>query len=173
MRHSSPRTTRQSRAPWMSDTRAIRYKTLRDIVLPGTHDSAAHSLNVGDPLDGSAQFDAHGPDWVGLEQKCQKTDEEGISDWLKLLRQLCINLTYDLAPFTQNLVARNITTAHSLNLLEQLEHGIRCFDLRITYRSPSVHSNWTGYRLITASSASRSRRCSPTSALTWSPSSTS
>jgi hypothetical protein len=113
------------------------------MMLPGTHDSGAYSLNVGNPLDNSADW-AHGPDWTGFEKVCDEIKEGWLGDWL---REQCIGVLKDAVPYTQNLVARNITTAQGMDIWKQLENGIRYFDLRVTYRDPSVFPLWSGFRL--------------------------
>ena len=127
-------------ATWMENTRAVGYKTLRDLMLPGTHDSAAYWLDAGGP--GTAE-QMRGPDWVGFEQACNGIEEGWLGDVLKFL---CVSELATAAPYVQNNVAEGITLAHSMSLREQLEHGIRFFDLRVTYRDPAKFEFLPGYR---------------------------
>jgi hypothetical protein len=131
-------------ATWMGDTRAVGFKTLRNLMLPGTHDSAAYDLNIGNSFDNSAAW-AHGPDWKGFEKACEEIEEGWLGDWL---RDKCTSVLKDAVPYTQNQVARNITTAQSLEVWEQLEQGIRYFDLRVTYRDPVEYPYWPGFRVF-------------------------
>ncbi len=127
-------------ATWMGENRAVQYKTLQDIVLPGTHDSAAYELFTGDTS--SAQW-MRGPDWKGFEEVCDNISSGWLGDWLK---EKCENRLKNAVPFTQNSIAENITLAQSNDFRKQLEQGIRYFDLRVTYRDPSEYPEKTGYR---------------------------
>jgi hypothetical protein len=96
---------------WMLLTPSLMDKTLRDITLPGTHDSGAYWLNT----------DERGPDFI---------------DW-----------SYDLGIFgdfswdsLENEVGYDLTRTQTQTLLEQLNDGIRYFDLRVTHRGSSFYT---------------------------------
>lgn len=113
---------------WMELTRTMHRKTLKQIMLPGTHDSAAYKLYTelgGDPVN------ARGPDWKGLERACDFIADGWLGDWLI---DRCEALLPTLAPTTENVVARDVTLAQSHTLGDQLRGGIRYFDWRITHR---------------------------------------
>jgi hypothetical protein len=108
---------------WMGMIDGLMDRTLADITLPGTHDSAAYWLN------GCDDEDCRGPDfivwWDGGE-------------WL-LSDEFENDLAYDLAR-TQN-----------RTVLQQLNGGIRSFDLRVTERAGNfyVYHGLIGRPLIT------------------------
>lgn len=138
-------------ATWMETTSALRNKSLRQIMLPGTHDSAAYHLYTGDSGEGlNDPASIRGPDWVGFEEACNdiNDEEKDPSDLNAWLEAKCIEKLKSAAPVIQNRVAQTITLAHSTNIREQLEQGIRYFDLRVTYRDPSNYVDLTGYRAV-------------------------
>jgi hypothetical protein len=113
---------------WMELTPTMHRKTLRSILLPGTHDSAAYILHTN---SNSGPVNARGPDWKGLEEACANIKEGWLGD---RLREKCEELLPQLFPHTENEIAKDVTLAQSQSLGDQLYGGIRFFDLRVTPR---------------------------------------
>lgn len=97
---------------WMQLTPGLMAKTLREITLPGTHDSGAYWLN-------EAQ---RGPDYN--DQGFSTTWWQDVALWLGGSDEDEI----------KNEVANDVSRAQDRTLLEQLNGGIRYFDLRVTIR---------------------------------------
>lgn len=115
-------------ARWMELTPTMHRKTLRQVLLPGTHDSAAYQLY---PVGPSGPESARGPDWQGIEKSCSNIPGGWLGDWLV---DRCKDWLPNLAPQTENEVALDLTLAQRLGIGEQLRSGIRYFDLRVTIR---------------------------------------
>jgi len=118
---------------WMELTRTMHRKTLRDITLPGTHDSAAYELFTtfdGDP------FDARGPDFFGIPVLdvigtiCDQPIPELYATWIGWACMIWVPTPVEL-----NENAQDITTAQSRSINQQLNDGIRVFDIRVTERN--------------------------------------
>lgn len=98
---------------WMTLTPKMMDRTLPEITLPGTHDSGAYLL---DKSRRGPDFDDRGFSaswWQTVLLWLGGSDEDGI----------------------KNQVAYDVARAQEQNLLQQLEGGVRYFDLRVTIRN--------------------------------------
>ena len=95
---------------WMGLTNGLMDRTLAEITFPGTHDSGAYWLDVCDDED------CRGPDFAE-----PPPGERLVADKI------------------ENEVAHDVAQAHTQTLLQQLNGGIRYFDLRVTRRGGAFY----------------------------------
>ena len=121
---------KQPNEQWMADIADhIVHRKLREVVLPGTHDSGTYSISSASPL----------------------SPDEDLPEWVKFIRGIPV-----LNKWVDDIIA-NWARAQGKNITEQLEAGIRYLDLRVCGRDGDdyiVHSMY-GDNIFTVTDAVR------------------